>query len=235
MKPLSPTVSSARATTAEIARNAVLEQQRRLAAEFGATRSDQAGPPAATGPFARMLCEVLASVGWEGKQHRIFEALPHLDPDPVGANAASRSRASRRATSSRSIGARPICPGRIFPACWSSDEDNCHLVTLGARGRIRNLRLATEPEATPIDCRSGGAVYLIRLSKIERFAGQSAVRWIRRPRAQAVAQTDFAHYRLFGRDQRDRASLLSLYVLLVYDIVIATSSLDTLAFLASAR
>ena len=51
-------------TAAEITKNAVLEQQRRLAAEFGATESKPAGSSGATGPFARMLCEVLASVGW---------------------------------------------------------------------------------------------------------------------------------------------------------------------------
>ncbi len=55
----------------EIARNAVLEQQRRLAAEFAASRTDQTSSPGATGPFAGMLCEVLVSAGWEGKQHQI--------------------------------------------------------------------------------------------------------------------------------------------------------------------
>src|SRR4051812_49315048 len=63
----------------EIKGNAVLEQQERLAAEF---RSENAGASAggtrATGPFARVLCELLSSIGWEGPQHRISEALPYL-------------------------------------------------------------------------------------------------------------------------------------------------------------
>ena len=80
MSAFSATVLDRKGTAAETARNAVLEQQRRLAAEFESTNSEPATSPQATGPFARMLCEVLASVGWEGKQHRIFEALPHLGP-----------------------------------------------------------------------------------------------------------------------------------------------------------
>lgn len=65
----------------EIARNAVLEQQRRLAGEFdGTTTSTHARSPIVAGPFAAMLCGILTSVGWKGKQHQILEALPHVDP-----------------------------------------------------------------------------------------------------------------------------------------------------------
>ena len=83
-------------TAAEIARNAVLVQHRRLAAEFESTKSERSISLEATNPFARMLGEVLASVGWEGKHHRISEALPHLGPIVSVQDAASCSRATGR-------------------------------------------------------------------------------------------------------------------------------------------
>ena len=60
--------------------NAVLEQQRRLAAEFGQGREGQAAAPELGGAFEGMLCEILVSVEWRGDEDRIFEVLPHLEP-----------------------------------------------------------------------------------------------------------------------------------------------------------
>ena len=62
------------------AANAVLDLQQRLAAEFGPARDDPSGLPGATGPFERMLCEILTSIGWQGEQRKLLEALPHLEP-----------------------------------------------------------------------------------------------------------------------------------------------------------
>ena len=64
----------------ETATNAVLEQQRRLAAELAPGTQDASAPSRANAPFESVLCDVLASVEWRGERHRIFEALPHLEP-----------------------------------------------------------------------------------------------------------------------------------------------------------
>ena len=69
-----------RGNLVESTTNAVLEQQRRLAAEFGSKQSDLPDHLKAMGPFERILCAILNAIGWRGEQHRIFEALPHLEP-----------------------------------------------------------------------------------------------------------------------------------------------------------
>src|SRR5262249_24656908 len=70
----------ASARSGEDADSGVLEQQRRLVAEFGQNRREVPRMRDATGLFERMLCAVLASADWRGSRHRIFEALPHLGP-----------------------------------------------------------------------------------------------------------------------------------------------------------
>ena len=152
-------------TAAEIARNAVLEQQRRLAAEFESTNSDGIGLASATSPFARMLCEVLASVGWEGKQHRIFEALPHLEPDPVGPDAASCSRTTRcEPRSDRPARGRFVRGGSSLPACRRRGQLSPHHARGAGEFEIYDLS-GTRSKADR--CRFCGTVYLIRPRKSE--------------------------------------------------------------------
>lgn len=101
-----------------IARAAVLEQQRRLIAEFGPAKDEQAGPPAATGPFAGMLCEILACIGWEGTQERVFEALPHLNP--IASVRMLRAVLARLDVNLIGLDRRASELSRkTFPACWS--------------------------------------------------------------------------------------------------------------------
>ena len=70
-----PTRIDAHDVAAARAANAVLNLQQRLAAEFGPARDDPSGLPGATGPFERMLCEILTSIKWQGEQRKLLEAL----------------------------------------------------------------------------------------------------------------------------------------------------------------
>ena len=217
--------------TPEITREAVLEQQRRLIAEFGATKDDQAGPPAATGPFAGMLCEILACVGWEGTQDRVFEALPHLNP--IASVRTLQAVLARLDVNLVGLDRRASDLSREdLPCLLVGDEDTCDLVTLGPRGEFEIYSLRGTRSRTD-RFRSGEAVYQIRLSKIERFAGRAptggfvgdVLKQLRGPISQITGYS--VAINAIGL-------LLSFYVLSVYDTVIATSSLDTLAFMASA-
>jgi ABC-type bacteriocin/lantibiotic exporter with double-glycine peptidase domain len=217
-------------TAAETARNAVLEQQRRLAAEFEATSSEPSASPEATSPFARMLCEVLASVGWEDKQHRIFEALPHLGP-------ILSVRMLRAVLARLDVSLIPIdrhaadLTSEDLPCLLADDSDSCHLITLGTQGEFEIYDLSGT--RSKMDrCRSPGTVHLIRPRKSEELPARApfggfvghVLKHLREPIS-----------RITGYSVAINALglMLSLYVLLVFDVVIATSSLDTLAFLAS--
>ena len=112
-------------------------------------------------------------------------------------------------------------------------SDTCDLVTLGPRGEFEIYSLRGTRSRTD-RFRSGEAVYQIRPSKIERFAGRAptggfvghVLKQLRGPISQITGYS--VAINAIGL-------LLSFYVLSVYDTVIATSSLDTLAFMASAR
>ena len=216
---------------AAIATNAVLEQQRRLAAELGPRTGGATLPPGATSPFERMLCEVLASVGWRGEQHRIFEALPHLEP-------ILSVKMLRTVLARLDVDLIPIKRGPAnlseadFPCLLVEREDNCSLLVLGVGGTVEayDLRSGTR---TKVDRHLvQGAVYLVRVDEAELAPSSSRsfggfvghlLKQLRRPVARIVGYS--AAINLVGL-------VLSLYVLLVYDTVIATKSLDTLSFLA---
>jgi hypothetical protein len=148
--------------TPEITGEAVLEQQRRLIAEFGAPKDDQAGPPAATGPFADMLCEILACVGWEGTQDRVFEALPHLNP--IASVRTLQAVLARLDVNLVGIDRRAFDLSKDdLPCLLVGDEDTCDLVTLGPRGEFEIYSLRGSRSRTD-RFRSGEAVYQIRTS-----------------------------------------------------------------------
>jgi ATP-binding cassette, subfamily C, bacterial LapB len=212
------------------AANAVLDLQQRLAAEFGPARDDPSGLPGATGPFERMLCEILTSIGWQGEQRKLLEALPHLEP-------------MRSVTMLRTVLARlgvsliPIersCADlstHDLPCLLVEEEDDCHLLALRTGGDLEtyDLRSARRAKADPRLLR--GAVYLIKSAETENAAGGKSsgefvgyvLKQLRGPLTRIVVYS--AAINLVGLG-------LSLYVLLVYDMVIGTSSLDTLEFLA---
>jgi ATP-binding cassette, subfamily C, bacterial LapB len=215
----------------EIARNAVVEQQRRLAAEFdGTTTSTLARSPIVAGPFAAMLCEILTSIGWKGKQHQILEALPHVDP--VASMRTLRAVLARLEVNLVQIDRRPPnLTKEDLPCLLVGSQDKCDLVTLGSREKFEIYSLGGV--RTSADrFRSGQAVYLIRSSQTDDpIAAVSVGGFVGR----VLKQLRGPIVRIIGQSMVINALglMLSLYVLLVYDIVIATSSLDTLAFLAS--
>jgi ATP-binding cassette, subfamily C, bacterial LapB len=217
-------------TAAARAANAVLDLQQRLAAEFGPPTSDSSGLTGATGPFERMLCEILTSIGWQGEQRRLLEALPHLEP--MLSVTMLRTVLARLDVSLIPIerSCADLAPHDL-PCLLVEGEHDCRLLAVGAQGELEayDLRSAERAKADPRLLR--GAVYLIKFAETEnaaggRFSGEFVgyvLKQLRGPLIRIVAYS--AAINLLGLG-------LSLYVLLVYDIVIGTSSLDTLEFLA---
>lgn len=217
-------------TLPDSTKNAVLEQQRRLAAEFEAPAGGPADSSKATGPFARMLCEVLASVGWEGKQHRIFEALPHLSP--IASVRMLRAVLARLDISLVAIDRSAADLTQFdLPCLLVEDENDCHLVTAGTNGEFEIYGLSGERSKTD-RCKAGGVVYLLRAAKAEDLPSKAPFGGFV---GHVLKRLQLPIVRIIGSSFAINALglALSLYVLLVYDVVIATSSLDTLAFLAS--
>jgi ATP-binding cassette, subfamily C, bacterial LapB len=217
-------------TPAAHAANAVLDLQQRLAAEFGPPRGDSRGLTEATGPFERMLCEILTSIGWQGEQRRLLEALPHLEP--MASVTMLRTVLARLDVSlipiERSGADLSV---HDLPCLLIEGEDDCRLLVRRTESELEtyDLRSAERTKADPLLlC---GAVYLIKLGETENAPGGKfsggfvgyVLKQLRRPLIRIAAYS--AAINLLGLG-------LSLYVLLVYDTVIGTSSLDTLEFLA---
>jgi ATP-binding cassette subfamily C protein LapB len=215
---------------ARTATNAVIEQQRRLAAELAPKTSGPAILRGAAGPFERMLCEVLASIGWQGEQDRIFEALPHLEP--------IRSFEMLRTVLARlDVSLIPIERGSAelseedFPCFLVEKAGNCRLLALGMGGDVEAYDLRGGSRARAARHSAPGTIYLIRAGDVEDapggrpfggFVGHLLKR-LRGPVARIVGYSAAINF---------VGLVLSLYVLMVYDTAIATKSVDTLAFLA---
>lgn len=214
--------SAANATT-----NAVLDQQRRLADEFELTRQDASPLPDATGRFERILGEALASIDWRGPQHRIFEALPHLGPicsfrmlRTVLARLDVRLVPSERRAADLSADE--------LPCLVVQGEDDCRLLVVGATGTVEACDLASGTTREANLGSMSGTAYLIRRNKgddVAAFGGfvGEALERLRGPLIRIAVCS--AAINALGL-------ALSLYLLLVYDLIIATSSYDTLGFLA---
>jgi ABC-type bacteriocin/lantibiotic exporter with double-glycine peptidase domain len=211
--------------------NAVREQQRRLAAEFGAPRPAEAAPAGAVGPFEGMLCEILASVGWRGDEDRIFEVLPHLEP--IRSVRTLRAVLARldvtfvQTERSASDLSRADLPCLIVEA-----DDKCLLLMPGAAQGIDAYALGAEARRPAAGLNQhAGQVYLLRHGKAADGRGPapyggfvgSVVKGLSQPLARIAGAS--AVINALGL-------LLSLYVLFVYDVIIATKSWDTLAFFA---
>ena len=211
--------------------NAVLAQQGQLAAEFGAKDSGTAaGGVRATGPFAKMLCELLTSIGWEGPQHRIFEALPHLSP--IESVRTLRAVLARLDVDLIPTDRRPReLALEDLPCLLVEEDDNCHLVTPSADERLEIYGLnGARAKAERGQLR--GAVFLIRQKKSDDLSAK-------KPSGGFVGHAlkhlrgSISRITMLSAAINAVGLVLSLYVVLVYDIVVATSSLDTLLFLAS--
>lgn len=223
---MSPADSHGRPVT-----NAVLEQQRRLMAEFGNSPGHDATAREAVGAFESLLCEILTSVGWQGDEDRIFEVLPHLEPILA-------LRTLRAVLARLDVAFVPLerncaeLSSADLPCLVVEAENQCllltHRPTLGVEiydHRTRLRRIATD--LSLLD----GQVYLLRLGKAADAHGPnsyggfvgSVLKCLTRHLA-TIAGTS-ALINVLGL-------LLSLYVLFVYDVIIATKSWDTLAFFA---
>ncbi len=223
-------IAPASTATGAGAANAVLEQQRRLAEELGPAPDDTVDAAGEAAHLEAVLCDVLASVGWRGEHNRIFEALPHLEP--------IRSLRMLRTVLAR-LGVRlvPIerragdLGAQDLPCLVVEDEEACRLVLLPAEGDPTSYELRTGLVAKVRRPLASGSVYLIRPAESED--GPAA-----RPSGGLVGHVLAGIGGSMGRIFAYSAAIngvslaLSLYVLMVYDIVIATGSLDTLALLA---
>ena len=217
-------------TAADADANGVLEQQRRLTAEFELTRHQVHRVPDVMGRFERLLCAILASADWRGPRHRIFEALPHLEP--IGSFRMLRTVLAR-------LDVRLIPSERRasdlsadeLPCLVVGGEDDCRLLVRGPSGGVEACDLTNAAKSEVNLASVPGAVYLIRLDKADDasrahafggFVGE-ALRRLRGPLIRIAVYS--AAINALGL-------ALSLYLLLVYDLIIATGSLDTLAYLA---
>jgi ATP-binding cassette subfamily C protein LapB len=213
----------------QMAVNAVLEQQRRLAAELGAGEPTAPALPNASGSFERVLCEMLESVAWRGEQHRIFEALPHMEP--IYSVTVLRTVLARLG-----VNLVPIERGTAqlsnddFPCLIVAKDGNCRLLRLDSGGKIETIDLHERRRRRTNRAFAAGIVYLIRLGEAEDPSGSAPSRNFV---GHVLRQMRGSLARIIGYSAAINvvSLVLSLYVLLVYDTVIATQSLDTLAFL----
>ena len=206
-----------------------LDRLKRLAGEFN-TVNPSIGPAGASGAFEQLLLEILAAVGWRGEQRRLFEALPHVEP--IASFTMLRAVLARLDVSVIQV---PRSSGelstRYFPCLVVEGEDICHLVTASATGETRIYDLTTRSENIELGSLRG-SIYLLRIDKAEDAPARSpfdgfvghVLRMLRGQITRVAAYS--ALISVLG-------IVLSLYVLVVYDLVIATGSLDTLAFLAA--
>jgi len=212
------------------AANAVLDLQQRLASEFGPACDDPSSLPGATGPFERMLCEILTSIKWQGEHRKLLEALPHLEP--MWSVTMLRTVLARLGVSLIPIERSGAdLSAHDLPCLLVEGEDGCHLLAVRAGGDLEtyDLRSAQRAKADPRLLR--GAVYLVKSAETENAPGSKVagefvgyvLKQLRGPLTRIAVYS--AAINLVGLG-------LSLYVLLVYDMVIGTSSLDTLEFLA---
>ena len=206
-----------------------LDRLKRLAAEFKAV-NPSIGSAGAAGAFEQLLLEILAAVGWRGEQRRLFEALPHIEQ--IASFTMLRAVLARLDVSVIQV---PRSSGelsaRYFPCLVVEGENNCHLVTASATGETRIYDLATRSESSELGSLRG-SIYLLRIDKAEDAPARSPFdgfvgHVLRKLRGQITRVAAYsALISVLG-------IVLSLYVLVVYDSVIATGSLDTLAFLAA--
>ena len=209
--------------------NTVLEQHRRLAAEFAPTASSNAAGPAGLGAFEDMLCEILAGVGWHGDEDRIFEVLPHLEP--ILSVGTLRTVLARLDVAFVPIERTCAALSRAdLPCLVVSAEDNCVLLTpaMGQGIDLYDLRAATRRTG---DLNQRGQVYLLRYGRAadppnlntQRGLVGDVLKRLRTPLVRIASTSALIN---------GLGLLLSLYVLFVYDVIITTKSVDTLAFFA---
>jgi len=194
------------------------------------TEKQSIGLAKGAGPFEEMLLQILLAVGWRGEQRRLFEAMPHLDP--IASFAMLRTVLSRLGVSMTKVERRACELTRSdFPCLVVDGASNCSLVAAQPTGGVRVYDLASRTESSDLGSMRG-TVYLLRIENPEESRTSS-------PSDSSVDQVLLALRKQLLRIAGESALIsmmgiaLSLYVLAVYDLVVATGSLDTLAFLAA--
>jgi ABC-type bacteriocin/lantibiotic exporter with double-glycine peptidase domain len=176
-----------------------------------------------------MLLQILQTVGWRGEQRRLFEVMPHLDP--IASFTTLRTVLARLGVSLIKIGRRvDSLSANDFPCLVVDGEKSCRLVTATLTGVPNVYDLATSATTSGLGSLRG-TVHLVRMDKAEDMpAAQSADAYV----GQVLLALRGQLLRIAGQSALISmlGIVLSLYVLLVYDLVIATRSLDTLAFLS---
>jgi ATP-binding cassette subfamily C protein LapB len=178
--------------------------------------------------FDQLLLEILAAVGWRGEHRRLFEALPHMQP--LASFTMLRTVLDRLGIAltrvSRHNGELSL---RELPCLVVAGESQCWLIRPVA-GQPQAYDVATRSTRTDVGSLRG-VVYLLKTDggedvvggTVDGFVG-AVLRVLRKPILRLAAYS--AAISAIG-------IALSLYVLLVYDLVVATGSQDTLAFLAA--
>lgn len=178
------------------------------------------------GPFDCLLLEILATLRWRGEHRRLFESLPHLQQ--IGSFTMLRTVLDRLDVGlskveryGRQLSARDL-PYLVVNggACW---------LVRSIDGKAQAYSPATPSESVDV-ASLNGTIYLLRMNKadesawtpVDKFVG-SVVRGLRKHIVRIAAYSAAISGLGVG---------LSLYILLVYDLAIATESLDTLGFLA---
>ena len=178
--------------------------------------------------FDQLLLEILAAVGWQGEHRRLFEAVPHLQQ--IASFTMLRTVLARLDVSLTQVERRgDELSIRDFPYLVVQGRKACWLVR-SVNGQARVYDAAARSESNePSSLR--GVVYLLRINKgedaaawspIDNFVGQ-ILRALRNQIIRVAAYS--AAISVMG-------IALSLYILLVYDLVVATGSLESLAGLA---
>lgn len=177
--------------------------------------------------FDQLLLEILAAVGWRGEHRRLFEALPHMQQ--LASFTMLRTVLDRlgvRLTHvARHVGQLSL---RDLPCLVVDRETRCWLISAVA-GQPRVYDVASRGESNDLKA-VRGAVYLLRINQTDEIVGgpvdnfvATVLRALRRPILRLAAYSAAISAMGIG---------FSLYVLLAYDFVVATSSVDTLAVLA---
>lgn len=182
------------------------------------------------GAYDQLLLEILKAVGWRGDHRRLFEGLPHMEA--IASFTMLRTVLARMDVSLIRIARRASeLSVRDLPCLVVAGEAGCRLVTANATGEPRVYDPTAREETSDLGSLRG-TVYLLRVDKAEEAPVWSPVDGfvgsvLRALRPQII--------RIAGYSALISALgiALSLYVLVVYDLVIAAGSLDTLAFLAA--
>lgn len=182
-----------------------------------------------TGAFEQLLLEILTAVGWRGEQRRVFEALPYMEP--IASCTMLRTVLERLDVKATPVSRRgDQLSAKDLPCLMVDSEKSCRLVTTTSGGEVHVYDLSGDEKTAALNSLKG-EIYLLRISKsaaasarqpFDGFVGQ-VLRMLRQHILRVAAYSALIS---------GMGVALSLYILLVYDLVIGTRSLDTLAYLA---